>query len=87
MEAIKNKAILAVTNKKSKNSKVIYQTNPLDDFNKICLNLRKSLNANYIAITGSSGKTSVKDLTGFCLNKIEKHTFQKILLIINMEYL
>ena len=77
LEAIKNKAILAVTNKKSKNSKVIYRTNPLDDFNKICLNLRKSLNANYIAITGSSGKTSVKELVGFCLNKIAKTYFSK----------
>ena len=30
------------------------------------------MNTNTIAITGSAGKTSVKELTGFCLNKLEK---------------
>ena len=30
------------------------------------------MNINTIAITGSSGKTSVKELTGFCLNKLGK---------------
>ena len=35
------------------------------------------MDTNIIAITGSSGKTSVKELTGFCLNKLEKTYFSK----------
>ncbi len=76
-EAIKNDAIMAITNKKSKNSKIIYQKNTLNFFNKISSNFRKSLNTNYIAITGSAGKTSIKELTGFCLGKLEKTFFSK----------
>ncbi len=76
-EAIRNKAILAIINKKSKNKKIIFKQNPLSFFNKISTDFRKSLDANNIAITGSSGKTSVKDLTGFCLNKLKKTFFSK----------
>ena len=76
-EAIKNKAIIAITNIKSKNRKIIFQKNTFDFFNKISSSYRKTLNSNYIAITGSAGKTSVKELTGFCLNKIEKTYFSK----------
>ncbi len=76
-EAVGNGAILAITNKSKKNSKMIFQKNPLKFFNKISSNYRKSLNANTIAITGSCGKTSVKELTGFCLNKLEKTSFSK----------
>ncbi len=77
LEAIKNGANLAISNKKSKNRKIILKKNPLNEFNKICLNLSKSLNTNNIAITGSAGKTSVKELTGFCLNKLSKTHFSK----------
>ena len=76
-EAIKNGAILAVANKKYKNSKIIYKKEPLRFLNKISSIYRKSLNANTIAITGSAGKTSVKELTGFCLSKLEKTYFSK----------
>ena len=76
-EAIKNKAKLAITNKKYKNSKIVYKKNPLNSFSKISLKFRKSLNANNIAITGSAGKTSVKELTGFCLSKLAKTYFSK----------
>ncbi len=76
-EAIKNRAILAITNKKSKNSKIIFHQNPLKIFSKISSKLRKSLDANNIAITGSAGKTSVKELTGFCLSKLDKTYFSK----------
>ncbi len=71
-EAIKNNAMLAITNKRSRNSRIIFQKNPLYFLNKISFSLRKSLNANNIAVTGSAGKTTVKDLTGFCLNKLGK---------------
>ena len=76
-EAIKNGAILAIVNIKSKNSKIIYHDKPLEFFNKLSSIYRKSLNANTIAITGSAGKTSVKELTGYCLNKLEKTYFSK----------
>ncbi len=76
-EAIKNKAILSICNRKYKNSKIFFKKEPLDFFNDLSSNFRKSLNANNIAITGSSGKTSVKELTGFCLNKLAKTYFSK----------
>ena len=76
-EAIRNGAILAITNKKNYGQKSMFQKDPLKFFNKISSIYRKSLNPNTIAITGSSGKTSVKELTGFCLNKLEKTYFSK----------
>ena len=76
-DAIRNGAILALSNKKSKNPKIIFQRNPLDIFNKISSIYRKTLRANNIAITGSAGKTSVKELTGFCLSKLTKTYFSK----------
>ena len=76
-DAIKNGAVLAVSNKKHKKSKIIFQKKPLHFFNSISLLFRKSLDANNIAITGSAGKTSVKELTGFCLNKLSKTFISK----------
>ncbi len=76
-DAIVNNAILAISNKKNKNSKIIFQQNPLNIFNKMSSIYRKSLDANNIAITGSAGKTSVKNLTGFCLSKLAKTYFSK----------
>ena len=76
-DATRNGAILALSNKKSKNPKIIFQQNPLNVFNKISSIYRKSLHANNIAITGSAGKTSVKELTGFCLSKLAKTYFSK----------
>ena len=72
IEAIKNGAILAISNFRIKNSKVKFIRNPLNLLNAASSILRKSLNINTITITGSAGKTSVKELTGFCLNKLEK---------------
>ena len=77
MNAIRNGAILAITNKKNDSPKNYIPKRSLKSFNKICSIYRKSLNANTIAITGSSGKTSVKELIGFCLNKLEKTYFSK----------
>ena len=55
----------------------IFCKKPLKLFNNINSALRKSTNINTIAITGSAGKTSVKELTGFCLKKLEKTYFSK----------
>ncbi|MDC3151950.1 UDP-N-acetylmuramoyl-L-alanyl-D-glutamate--2,6-diaminopimelate ligase [Candidatus Pelagibacter sp.] len=77
IEAIKNKAILTITNKKFKNPRNIFSKNPLEKLNKLSSVYRKSLDSNNIAITGSAGKTSVKDLTGFCLKKLDKTYFSR----------
>ncbi len=76
-EAIRKGAILAFSNKKIKNKNLIFKKNPLDELNKVCAIYRKSLNINNIAITGSSGKTSLKELSGYCLNKLAKTYFSK----------
>ena len=76
-EAIKNGAIVAVSNKNFRDSKIILSKKPLNLLNNINSTLRKSSDINTIAITGSAGKTSVKELTGFCLNKLEKTYFSK----------
>ncbi len=76
-EAIRNGAVIAITNKNYKNSKIIFKQNPLSELNKISSVFRKSLNSNNIVITGSAGKTSAKELTGFCLKKLTKTYFSK----------
>ena len=76
-DAFQNGALLSLSNKKYKNSKIVFNKHPLIFFNHISSTYRKSLNANNIAITGSAGKTSVKELTGFCLNKLSKTYFSK----------
>ena len=45
---------------------------PLRLLNSVNSAFRKSTNINTIAITGSAGKTSVKELAGFCLKKLAK---------------
>ena len=86
-DAIKNGANLAVSNKKTTNPKIHFNQDPLSFLNKISYNFRKSINSNNIAITGSSGKTSVKELTGFCLKEtVEDILFKKIHLIISLVF-
>ncbi len=78
-ESIKNGAALAIIdnnyNKYSpKKIKVSKTLNLLSS----CSNLiRKVSNIKAIAITGSSGKTSLKELTGQCLNNIASTTYSK----------
>ena len=76
-EAIKRGAVLAISNKNNSDSKIVFKKNPLQFLNKLGEIYRKTLNPNTIAITGSAGKTSVKELIGFCLNKLEKTYFSK----------
>ena len=75
--ALRNGALLSITNKKKHSPKTIFRKDPLKFFHKISSIFRKSSDTNTIAITGSSGKTSVKELTGFCLNKFGKTYFSK----------
>ncbi len=76
-DAINNGALIALSNKRSKNSKIVYAKNPLGKLQTISSNIRKTLDITNIAITGSAGKTSLKELVGFCLTKISKTFFSK----------
>ena len=76
-DAINNGAVLAISNQKFKKSKIVFSKNPLSLFNNVSSKLRKSLKNITVAITGSAGKTSVKELAGFCMNKLEKTYFSK----------
>ena len=76
-EALRNGSLYAISNKRYKNSKIIFAQDPLNTFSYTSSLYRKSLDANNIAITGSAGKTSVKELTGFCLSKLAKKYYSK----------
>ncbi len=71
-EAIKKGASLAIINKLGKfnKSKKIKTNNTLRVLTNASKNVRKISRAKFISITGSSGKTSLKDLLSFCLNKL-----------------
>ncbi len=76
-EALKNGATFAISNRKYNNNKILFSHKPLNFLNKISSILRKSLTTNYIAVTGSAGKTSIKELTAFCLSKLAKTYYSK----------
>ena len=76
--AIKNKAVVAIVNKvKPKNSKIIKVKNTLDFISKVSKKIREVSNLNAIAITGSAGKTSFKNLISNCLSKLSSITYSK----------
>ncbi len=71
-EAIKRGASLAIVNKLGKlnKSKKIKTNNTLKVLTDASKEIRKISTANFISITGSSGKTSLKELLSFCLKKL-----------------
>ncbi len=74
-EAIKKGASLIVTDKfrkKIKNKKIIKVKNSLDFMTKISSGIRSIYPGQIIGITGSCGKTSLKELLANCLNKLGK---------------
>ena len=75
-EAIKKGASLAIVNKlrKFNKSKKIKTNNTLRVLTNASKNVRKISSAKFISITGSSGKTSLKDMLSFCLNKLAPTT-------------
>jgi len=75
-EAIKKGASLAIVNKLGKfnKSKKIKTNNTLKILTSTSRDVRKISSAKFISITGSSGKTSLKDLLSFCLNKLAPTT-------------
>ena len=74
-QSFKNKASLAIVNKIQKSSNINRQIkvqNTLEFLTETAKIFRKNINTKIIAITGSCGKTSLKELLGNSLNKISK---------------
>ena len=77
-EALKNGAKLAILqNSKNLNKKKINVKNTLELLIKLSQKIRISSTASQVAITGSSGKTSLKELLGQCLQKNYSTIFSK----------
>jgi len=73
-EAFTNGASLAIVNNQKKSKKKIVVKNTLKFLTKASSMLRENLSSKIIAITGSCGKTSLKEMTGRSLNKISQAT-------------
>ncbi len=74
-EAIKKGASIIVTDNmdaKTNNKKLIRVNNSLNFMTKISSSIRNIYTGQIIGITGSCGKTSLKELLAFCLNKVGK---------------
>ncbi len=77
-EALNNGAKLAILqNSKNLNDKKINVKNTTELLTKLSQKIRISSNASQVAITGSSGKTSLKELLGQCLQKSYATVFSK----------
>ena len=79
LDALKNGAKVAIINKTNYriNKKIIKVKNSLKTFSKFSSDIRKITNIKSIAITGSAGKTSLKELSGFVLSKIYPTIFSE----------
>ncbi len=79
-EAFKRKASLAIVNRLAKNlslSKQIKVNNSLNFLTNCSRIFRKNLRTKIIAITGSCGKTTLKEMLGSTLKKISKTSYSK----------
>ncbi len=79
-EVFNKKASLAIVNKINKlekKSKQIKVKNTLDFLTKTSIKVRENSSAKIIAITGSCGKTSLKELIGIALNKVCNVTYSR----------
>jgi len=77
-EVLKKKASLAVVNRINKNypsSKQVKVKNTLKFLTQCSSNFRENINAKIISITGSCGKTTLKEMIGYTLKKISKTTY------------
>ena len=78
LEAIKKKSSFAVVNRLNKDcslSKQIKVKNTLKFLTKCSSILRENIDAKIISITGSCGKTTLKEMIGLILKKISKTSF------------
>ena len=79
-EAFKKKASLAVVNRINKNlslSKQIKVNNSLNFLTNCSKIFRKNLKTKIIAITGSCGKTTLKEMLGSTLKKVSKTSYSQ----------
>ena len=77
-EALENGAKFAIIQNNKRNSeRKINVKNTLELLTKLSQKIRISSNASQVAITGSSGKTSLKELLGQCLQKRYSVTYSK----------
>ncbi len=77
-QAFYNGASISINeNKKKKFKNDIYVKNSLKTFTEIAKLVRTSSNISSIAITGSSGKTSLKEMLGQSMSKIYRTSFSK----------
>ena len=74
-EAFANGASLAIANNQKKSKKKIIVKDTLKFLTEASSILRENLSSKIISITGSCGKTSLKELTGRSLNKISQTTY------------
>jgi len=74
-EAFNKGASLAIVNIKKKSKKEIVVKDTLKFLTEASSILRENLTSKIISITGSCGKTSLKELTGRSLNKISQTTY------------
>ena len=77
-QAMKKKSCLAIVNRKNINcpkSKQIKVDNTLNFLTKCSSIFRENINAKIISITGSCGKTTLKEMIGLTLRKSSKITF------------
>ncbi|MDB9746627.1 UDP-N-acetylmuramoyl-L-alanyl-D-glutamate--2,6-diaminopimelate ligase [Candidatus Pelagibacter sp.] len=77
-EAIKRKSSIVILNKINKNfplTKQIKVKNTLNFLTRCASDYRDNIKSNIIAITGSCGKTTLKELLGNSINKIAKTYF------------
>ena len=77
--AIQNNSIISLVEKiyGKKSKKKIKVKNTLNTFQNISKSIRKTSNLEAIGITGSSGKTSLKELLGQTLKKLNNTTYSK----------
>ena len=74
-EALAKGASLAIVTNQKKSKKKIVVKNTLKFLTEASSILRENLTSKIISITGSCGKTSLKELTGRSLNKISQVTY------------
>jgi len=74
-EAFVKGASLAIVNNQKKSKKKIVVKDTLKFLTEASSILRENLSSKIISITGSCGKTSLKELTGSSLNKISQTTY------------
>ena len=74
-EALDKGASLAIVNNQKKSKKKIVVKNTLKFLTEASTILRENLSSKIISITGSCGKTSLKELIGRSLNKISQTTY------------